>query len=146
MLLYGIRVFYFGMDDDLFAVYKIAAVFLINLLSVQFVDSYLSFLKEKDDLLKTEQAEKEVLKLKNKVLKEQVNPHFLFNSLNVLASLIYLDQSKANEYTKITSFQAIESSSKYFHSRLKLTLKPHFEQEVLVSRVRVKEFLDWLDS
>lgn len=31
-------------------------------------------------------------------LKSQVNPHFLFNSLNVLTSLIYIDQDKAAKF------------------------------------------------
>ena len=33
------------------------------------------------------------------VLKNQVNPHFMFNSLNVLKSLIPIDQDKAIEFT-----------------------------------------------
>jgi LytS/YehU family sensor histidine kinase len=35
-----------------------------------------------------------------KILKEQINPHFLFNTLNVLSSLIYINQDKANRFTK----------------------------------------------
>jgi len=31
-------------------------------------------------------------------LRNQVNPHFLFNSLNVLAALVYKDQAVANEF------------------------------------------------
>ncbi|MBN1339934.1 MAG: histidine kinase [Bacteroidales bacterium] len=33
-------------------------------------------------------------------LKAQVNPHFLFNSLNVLSSLIYIDQDKAAKFVR----------------------------------------------
>ncbi|MCD4736963.1 MAG: histidine kinase [Bacteroidales bacterium] len=33
-------------------------------------------------------------------LKHQVNPHFLFNSLNVLSSLIYIDQDKAAKFVR----------------------------------------------
>jgi LytS/YehU family sensor histidine kinase len=33
-------------------------------------------------------------------LKSQVNPHFLFNSLNVLTSLVYEDQNKAAQFIK----------------------------------------------
>lgn len=33
-------------------------------------------------------------------LKAQVNPHFLFNSLNVLSSLIFIDQNKAAKFVR----------------------------------------------
>jgi YesN/AraC family two-component response regulator len=33
-------------------------------------------------------------------LKAQINPHFLFNSLNVLSSLIYIDQDKASKFVR----------------------------------------------
>ncbi|MEM6644317.1 MAG: histidine kinase [Bacteroidota bacterium] len=45
--------------------------------------------------LKTEQAFTQFQSLKN-----QVNPHFLFNSLNALSSLIYDDQEKAVEFVR----------------------------------------------
>ena len=35
---------------------------------------------------------------KYRTLKEQLNPHFLFNSLNVLSNIVYEDQDKAAEY------------------------------------------------
>ncbi len=37
---------------------------------------------------------------KYEALKNQVNPHFLFNSLNVLSSLIYVDPVKADTFIK----------------------------------------------
>ncbi|MFY0605267.1 MAG: histidine kinase [Cyclobacteriaceae bacterium] len=37
---------------------------------------------------------------KFQALKNQVNPHFLFNSLNVLSSLVYDDQKKAVEFIR----------------------------------------------
>jgi len=33
-------------------------------------------------------------------LKSQINPHFLFNSLNVLSSLIYIDKDKASKFVR----------------------------------------------
>lgn len=48
----------------------------------------------------TEKVKSETLALKYKVLQDQVNPHFLFNSLNVLSSLIDLDKDKAKEFTR----------------------------------------------
>ena len=40
----------------------------------------------------------ENLKYKYQNLKSQVNPHFLFNSLNTLSELIYVDAEKADKY------------------------------------------------
>lgn len=42
-----------------------------------------------------EKLKNENLKSKFESLKSQVNPHFLFNSLNALTSLVYADQNKA---------------------------------------------------
>ena len=39
------------------------------------------------------------LQYKYDALKAQINPHFLFNSLNILASLIKIDGDKAHEFT-----------------------------------------------
>ncbi|WP_319500689.1 histidine kinase [uncultured Draconibacterium sp.] len=47
-----------------------------------------------------EEVKRESLALKYKVLQDQINPHFLFNSLNVLGSLIDIDVEKAKEFTR----------------------------------------------
>lgn len=44
--------------------------------------------------------EKEKIQYQYETLKAQVNPHFLFNSLNVLSSLAYKDAEKANLFAK----------------------------------------------
>lgn len=46
-----------------------------------------------------QQVKQEALKSQYETLKFQVNPHFLFNSLNVLSSLIHTDVEKADEFT-----------------------------------------------
>lgn len=46
----------------------------------------------------TEKVKSEALALKYKVLQDQINPHFLFNSLNVLGSLIDIDVTKAKQF------------------------------------------------
>ena len=43
-------------------------------------------------------SEKERIDSQLAALRQQVNPHFLFNSLNVLSSLIYEDQAKAEDF------------------------------------------------
>lgn len=46
----------------------------------------------------------------------------------------------------IAGIKAIIKVSKYFNSRLLIELNPGSEDQVLVSRARVKEFLEWLDQ
>lgn len=45
-----------------------------------------------------QQSEEEALKYKYRNLKAQVNPHFLFNSLNTLSEIVYVDAKKADSY------------------------------------------------
>ena len=47
-----------------------------------------------------QQLREENLKYKYRTLKTQVNPHFLFNSLNTLSELIYTDAKRADNYTQ----------------------------------------------
>lgn len=46
----------------------------------------------------------------------------------------------------IANISAIKKISKYFNSRLKLTLQPECPHEILVSRERVSDFLKWVDG
>ena len=46
----------------------------------------------------------------------------------------------------IGNVESIEKVSKYFNSRLKLFFLPECPHEVLVSRVRVPDFLKWMDG
>lgn len=58
-----------------------------------------SLTEENQDLqLKAEQQEKENLLSRFETLKNQVNPHFLFNSLNVLSSLVHEDPNLAEDF------------------------------------------------
>ena len=49
---------------------------------------------------KGQQLTEEKLKFQYNTLKAQVNPHFLFNSLNTLSELVYQDAKKADHYIK----------------------------------------------
>ncbi|NJK86444.1 MAG: histidine kinase [Bacteroidales bacterium] len=52
----------------------------------------------KKDRLTFEQLQKENFKAKFEALKNQTDPHFLFNSLSVLSALVYKNQELAIEY------------------------------------------------
>ncbi|MFK5856939.1 MAG: sensor histidine kinase [Bacteroidota bacterium] len=63
------------------------------LLSKNFMSRLLDAEKE------IQNAKHEADKSKFEILKSQINPHFLFNSLNSLSSLIHIDVDKADEFT-----------------------------------------------
>ena len=75
----------------------------------------------------TEQVKSETLALKYKVLQDQINPHFLFNSLNVLGSLIDIDVAKAKEFN--------HELSMFYRSVL------HFKDQDIIS---LKEEIDFV--
>jgi sensor histidine kinase YesM len=54
----------------------------------------------KETAVKAEQLQKETIKSQYESLRSQVNPHFLFNSLNALTNLVYEDQDKAAKFIK----------------------------------------------
>lgn len=61
------------------------------------------FQSEQQAITASEKAKRDALSFQYNALRAQVNPHFLFNSLNVLSSLIYENQDDANKYTKALS-------------------------------------------
>ncbi len=46
----------------------------------------------------------------------------------------------------VASIASIDKVSKYFNSRLKITLNPEYDKEMLISRVNVPKFIAWLDG
>ncbi|GAA4424320.1 hypothetical protein GCM10023188_04050 [Pontibacter saemangeumensis] len=60
-----------------------------------FVERQRNFKQLQAEHLRAEQLQKENFRAQLESLKNQVKPHFLFNSLNVLNYLIYVDQDKA---------------------------------------------------
>ncbi|MDW7690469.1 histidine kinase [Flammeovirgaceae bacterium SG7u.111] len=68
---------------------------LITLVISMFLHGRAFYLNWKEALYNVERLKNENLKAQYESLKNQVNPHFLFNSLNALSSLVYDDQKKA---------------------------------------------------
>jgi len=61
----------------------------------------ISFFKSwRNEVEESAKIKNEALSLKYQVLQNQTNPHFLFNSLNILGSLIDIDVSKAKDFTR----------------------------------------------
>ena len=71
---------------------------VINIIIMVSIEALLWFKRSQASLVKTERLERENMLTKFETLKSQLNPHFLFNSLNVLSSLIKKDSEKAQEF------------------------------------------------
>ncbi|HRI61845.1 MAG TPA: response regulator [Saprospiraceae bacterium] len=72
-------------------------------------------------LLRTERQEKANILSQFELLKSQINPHFLFNSMNILAALIPQDTAQAIEFT--------HRFSKVYRKLLELREQPLVELE-----------------
>jgi two-component system, LytTR family, response regulator LytT len=46
----------------------------------------------------------------------------------------------------VSNISSVKTVSKYFNSRLKIKLEPPYSEDIVVSRIRVQEFLKWLEG
>lgn len=83
---------------DLASVYLV--IFLILFLITAIYELYYLFVRWKDSLVETEKLAKENALAHYQALRNQVNPHFLFNSLSQLSALVYPhpEPAKAKRY------------------------------------------------
>ena len=72
----------------------ITIVIISILYSIDFFRSW------REAAVNEEKLKRESIALQYKALKNQVNPHFLFNSLNTLSTLVYKDQDLATKFIK----------------------------------------------
>ncbi len=71
---------------------------VLNLIIITVIESIIWFRRSQISLVKAERLEKENSQIRFEILKDQLNPHFLFNSLNALSSLIKKDSEKAQYF------------------------------------------------
>ena len=71
---------------------------VINIIMISVIEAILWFRRGQESLIKSEKLERENSQIRFETLKSQLNPHFLFNSLNVLSSLIKHDADKGQNF------------------------------------------------
>ena len=71
---------------------------IINLFLVPLIEFVVLMNKQKETELISQELQLENTKFKYEILKNQINPHFLFNSLGVLNSLITTSPQKSKSY------------------------------------------------
>jgi len=76
---------------------------MVTFFMVSINEGHFFYMKWKETRILTEKLEKENLKSQYETLKSQINPHFLFNNLNTLASLIEENPKLAVNYVQLTA-------------------------------------------
>lgn len=73
-------------------------VSVINLIVTAILEAVIWYKRNQESKVVAEQLERENTQIRFETLKGQLNPHFIFNSLNVLSSLISKDAEKAQQF------------------------------------------------
>lgn len=84
--------------------YIYESTILITLFITTIYASTFFFVKWKENLLKAEKFEKATLEAKFEALKNQINPHFLFNSLNTLMGMMDEDSESTRYVQSLSDF------------------------------------------
>ncbi|MDX9798885.1 MAG: histidine kinase [Bacteroidales bacterium] len=71
---------------------------IVNILLMAVLEGWMFFRENKQNKEKAEILSRELLEIRFEVLKNQIDPHFMFNNLNVLSALIDINQSKAQQF------------------------------------------------
>ncbi len=117
------------LDDDFgFEVLAMIMFFISTFMQFSFHEFMMLSTDKQYLQYKAGRLERQNYLMKYEALKNQVNPHFLFNSLNVLSSLIYQDTTKSDQF--------IKKFSEVFRYVLELN------QEKMVEVKRELKFLD----
>lgn len=99
--MYAFNVFVCVISEDRQGLLMTAALFAGILVSIILlsIEIGMQFFKNwRNSLVEIEKYKTESVQAQLQNLKNQVNPHFLFNNLSVLSSLVYKDQDKAVDF------------------------------------------------
>jgi len=102
------------------------------------------------DTVRKQESEKIVLAIKNKemqmsLLKSQINPHFLFNTLNSISTLIHFSKDKARKMITQLSDMFRYAMDSYDDQLVELTEELHFiDNYIRIQQVRFEERLTFV--
>lgn len=71
---------------------------VVNIVLMTTLEAWILYMDSRHSRKVAETLERELALIRFEVLKSQINPHFLFNSLNVLSGLISKDVDKAQQF------------------------------------------------
>ncbi|WP_234567794.1 sensor histidine kinase [Rhodohalobacter sp. 614A] len=94
-------------EEDLLRTYVFNSIVvaICNVSIMIIFEAWIFFIAEAESEKRNEELMKELTQIRFEVLKNQMNPHFMFNSLNVLTGLIETDPEKSQRF--IEEFSSI---------------------------------------
>jgi len=78
---------------------------VVNILLMAILEGWIAYLESRRARQEADNLQSELSQIRFEVMKSQINPHFMFNSLNVLSGLIDTDTKKAQQF--IDEFSSI---------------------------------------
>ena len=118
---------------------------VINTTAVTAIEGYYYFKEWKNSLIQAEKLNRENIQSQFEALKNQIDPHFLFNSLNTVYSLIDTNPGKAKEF--ITKFSKTYRHVLDVKEKIVVTLKDEIEfldSYIFLQKIRHKGNLEIL--
>ena len=140
------------LDELIISLVTILFIILLNLIGF----AYMLLNNWRISVVQLERSKKESAEFQFEMLKSQINPHFLFNSLNTLSSLIYEDKEKASSFIRKLSEvyrRVLDTRSKYlvtlkeeleFIDSYVYLLKIRFDQKLILSINIAEEYKERL--
>ncbi|WP_269222852.1 sensor histidine kinase [Flavobacterium sp. IMCC34518] len=141
-LMYTLHQLRFGdgriIDRKMMEIFPPAILFTLALLSIKIGTEFFNALK--NSLLEVEKYKTESANAQLENLKNQLNPHFLFNNLSVLTSLVYKNQDKAahfiNELSKVYRYVLDNKNSELVPLKEELDFINHY---IYLRKIRFEE-------
>lgn len=106
-VIFGVSWIYFGKllntpEGQFWNYYKytLISVLIVTIFITSIIYARSFFRAYRDEAIEGERLKKEAIALQYQIMQNQVNPHFLFNSLNILGTLIDIDTEKAKKFTR----------------------------------------------
>lgn len=131
--------------DQLIIPFKLNLIYawLVNLL-FHLLNTIVFFFEEtKESNLKTEELKRLNTQAELQLIKTQLNPHFLFNNLNVLSSLVMQNSAEANDF--IDAFSKVYRYILHNHEKEMVPLKQeinHIDPYIFLLKKRFGEALN----
>ncbi|MBZ4669585.1 MAG: lytS3 [Defluviitaleaceae bacterium] len=87
-------------DHDIASIVRINILIymVVNIMVMSIFEGWILFIERAKAKQMADNLQTELSQIKFEVLKSQINPHFMFNSLNVLSGLINKDVNKAQQF------------------------------------------------